>query len=208
MAIWNGKLICDKTDRAWKTLGKRYCGVPSSTQIGENVDGKCSKVRPMSTYTKNKKALQIETDWRSVPSQPMGRDERTVSIQCLALGPAIVEMKSLFLLEQWPLCISFIPFQGSQAQQEYELFPASDCPSVKWDNTTHVPHLTFSAMKCPWNPTYSIPRCQETSHALKWGLLQPSGTFSIIVETGFQLLTPTWKIHLSARSKKAPFLHT
>lgn len=25
MAIWNGKLICDKTDRAWKTLGKRYC---------------------------------------------------------------------------------------------------------------------------------------------------------------------------------------
>lgn len=48
---------------------------------------------------------------------------------------------------------------------------------------------------------------QKTSHAWKWGLFQTSGTFSIIVETGFQLLTPAWKIHLSARSKKAPFPH-
>lgn len=147
---------------------------------------------------RNTKALQIETDWSAVPSQPIGRGERTVLIQCLALGPAIAEMK--FLLAHWPLCTSLILSQGPQAQQEYEPFPALYCPSAKWDSATHVSHLTSSAMKCPWNPTYSIPWC-DSCKQVKRLPMHRSGASSSLLEH----LASLWRLdfsywHLHGRS--------
>lgn len=134
---------------------------------------------------RNTKALQIETDWSAVPSQPIGRGERTVLIQCLALGPSIAHL---------------ILSQGPQAQQKHEPFPALDCPSAEWDSATHMPHLTSSAMKCPRNPTYSIPWC-DSCQQVKRLPTHGSGASSRLLEH----LASLWRLafsywHLHGRS--------
>lgn len=84
------------------------------------------------------------------------------------------------------------PLPRATGQQGCKPFYALYCPSLNWDDTTHVLHLTSLAMRCPWNPTFSKLWCDSCQQVKRLSMHQ-NGASSASLEH----LVPLWRLAFS-----------